>query len=606
MQNTDNNQSGEQRWKSRYDRLRNDFELFEGSTATRFRHVLKIIENIQSVSPVDDPAFNSAVKALLSAIHDDKPSGQIDVQIEAFNKKTAELAREKTLKLRDTADHLQALLQSLASMPLSRNASKHISKLSRRLKKARNKVEDANEFDINHWLHQIVALNLGDSIPATQADEQSQPGKRKSTAEGDEKKAGESVKKQSLTGAIQNLFKRSQKDNLSAESAVPTDINPVRESNKKATAGLAGQESSAGEFEPETPDEEHPDKSLPTAEIAAILLELLADIEIPESMKSMASELYTQLEMGINDEEVIPVLDDSVEVVVSALRRDQAEFEDFLQELDERLVFLNDFIDGLHRHIEGSPDMAGHLSSNVAHQVSDIRKELESASSVNELKQKINSKLDYVSSLLTEYASRRGEESQSLKRRVDDLQNQIVSLEMEAESARQSLARQREKLLRDPLTGIANREAYTLRIADEYARWRRYQRPLSFVVADIDEFKSINDSFGHGAGDKVLILVARLLRQQLRESDFIARVGGEEFAILLPETALSEAKVAVEKLRNAVADSPLNFRSKPLQLTCSFGLTQFTGDDTAESVFNRADRALYKAKDNGKNCVVSL
>jgi diguanylate cyclase len=117
-------------------------------------------------------------------------------------------------------------------------------------------------------------------------------------------------------------------------------------------------------------------------------------------------------------------------------------------------------------------------------------------------------------------------------------------------------------------------------------------------------FKRINDNYGHLAGDKVLKIIAKSLQRNLRDSDFIARFGGEEFVALMPETSAEEAKLVAEKLRVKVESSPYNFKKEPVQITISFGISQFALGETIEEVFERADKALYKAKENGRNQVI--
>jgi diguanylate cyclase len=121
-------------------------------------------------------------------------------------------------------------------------------------------------------------------------------------------------------------------------------------------------------------------------------------------------------------------------------------------------------------------------------------------------------------------------------------------------------------------------------------------------VCDVDWFKKVNDQHGHGAGDLVLQALATTLKTRLRKSDIIARFGGEEFVILMPETNAAQAIDVLNKLREVVAQSPVNFEQIARSITVSLGITAFQGKDNLESAFTRADRALYDAKDAGRNC----
>ncbi|MFL6244952.1 MAG: diguanylate cyclase [Thermoanaerobaculia bacterium] len=158
-----------------------------------------------------------------------------------------------------------------------------------------------------------------------------------------------------------------------------------------------------------------------------------------------------------------------------------------------------------------------------------------------------------------------------------------------------------ETTLTDSLTRVANRRAFDARLEDAFEHARRYERPLSLAVIDVDHFKRINDTHGHHAGDAVLRTVADVLADSSRHSDFVARIGGEEFAVLLPETALFEAMQFGEKLRCNVAIAP--FATGPV--TISIGIVNMPHSRVASSaeLFRAADQALYRAKANGRNRV---
>ena len=132
--------------------------------------------------------------------------------------------------------------------------------------------------------------------------------------------------------------------------------------------------------------------------------------------------------------------------------------------------------------------------------------------------------------------------------------------------------------MKDALTGIYNRRHFTGRLDSEWKRFRRYSRPLSLLLLDIDHFKSVNDRYGHDVGDQVIIAVARCCGLQTRDSDVAARIGGEEFAILLPETELGDARVAAERLRRAVAAEPFTSSAGPISVTVSIGAALATAE----------------------------
>jgi diguanylate cyclase (GGDEF)-like protein len=157
----------------------------------------------------------------------------------------------------------------------------------------------------------------------------------------------------------------------------------------------------------------------------------------------------------------------------------------------------------------------------------------------------------------------------------------------------------------DGMTGIYNRRHF-LTLADrEWSRARRYDRPISFVMVDIDYFKSINDNFGHQVGDRMIVHLANVVRDCKRDCDLLARIGGEEFALLLPETDLAQAQLMAERLRREVASTPLMDPLQPIPTTVSIGVAAATAAmSDVSDLMKAADQALYDAKRAGRNCVI--
>ena len=159
----------------------------------------------------------------------------------------------------------------------------------------------------------------------------------------------------------------------------------------------------------------------------------------------------------------------------------------------------------------------------------------------------------------------------------------------------------------DELTGLYNRRALFSRLAEEDSRAKRYEQVFSLLLIDIDDFKDVNDEHGHQVGDGILRGLGAFLRQNLRDSDFPARFGGEEFICLLPSTDLEQAVLAANKLRQLLAQSMLSSKKMgvALQITVSIGVATFTEKDEIDTLIKRADDALYLAKKRGKNQVVT-
>jgi diguanylate cyclase (GGDEF)-like protein len=177
----------------------------------------------------------------------------------------------------------------------------------------------------------------------------------------------------------------------------------------------------------------------------------------------------------------------------------------------------------------------------------------------------------------------------------------------ELDAALSALEDQREELHRlantDPLTAIHNRRSFLEAARHEVAACRRSGRAATVLLLDLDRFKDVNDSGGHAAGDAVLVRIAELLRQDRRITDVVARLGGEEFAVLLTDTTLQAGEIVAERIRRSVEDLAVDFDGKHYGVTTSIGVTPLDAHDDITDAIGRADLALYRAKREGRNRV---
>ena len=165
-----------------------------------------------------------------------------------------------------------------------------------------------------------------------------------------------------------------------------------------------------------------------------------------------------------------------------------------------------------------------------------------------------------------------------------------------------------ELAITDELTGLHNRRAFQKALDRELRRSRRYQKPLSLIMLDVDGFKGINDTFGHQEGDNVLKFLAVYLQGAVRDIDFVARYGGDEFAVILPETKAKEAAILAERLKRMVKDCPLTIAGSHYTVTLSAGVTDISNEiiDNERTLVNRADKVLYLSKEQGGDAVEVL
>lgn len=161
---------------------------------------------------------------------------------------------------------------------------------------------------------------------------------------------------------------------------------------------------------------------------------------------------------------------------------------------------------------------------------------------------------------------------------------------------------QRQAML-DGLTGLMNHKTFYEALERELWRSRRYGGAISMIMADVDNLKAINDTYGHRAGDKVIREISRRIKECIRQIDLAARYGGDEFGIILPNTSLEEAILVSHRIVETVATSPVPWQSIRIPLSISIGVGQYDADANPEDITSRSDRALYSAKQSGKNTV---
>ena len=200
--------------------------------------------------------------------------------------------------------------------------------------------------------------------------------------------------------------------------------------------------------------------------------------------------------------------------------------------------------------------------------------------------------------LLAENAKMQNEAS-SLKKSLEQSKSQIDKL-------RAHLAEAQEISMRDPLTSLSNRRRFDDRLARELADAREQGTALSLVLADIDNFKKVNDLFGHTIGDEILKMFARVLQDNVCARDTVARYGGEEFAVILPETEVERARQITERMRSQLEGMQLALNGSGQvigRITASFGIAELGQGDDADTLVQRADETLYQAKCAGRNRV---
>ncbi len=341
--------------------------------------------------------------------------------------------------------------------------------------------------------------------------------------------------------------------------------------------------------------------------IREVLMTLVEKIAVTHGNSEGLEQLKHRLEEGRQIENWHQYLDDivsEIRTIIRGLNREKIELEGLVVDVTRQLAEISSTLSDEKSDSQQGRKESENLQTLMQENVGQIQHHVQNESDINVLKNSISENLVSIKSGVEEFVARDVERYNKSEQRNSKLLKQIKFMEQESDELKLKLNENRQKLMFDTLTGVRSRLAYEETLDQELARWSRYQEAFSFAVLDIDHFKRINDDFGHNAGDKALQIVARMMSNHIRKTDYLFRIGGEEFVLLLPKTSLEQATPLVEKIRASVSESKFHFKQERVQINLSAGLTSVMDADNAETIYERADKALYDAKKGGRNQLI--
>lgn len=394
-------------------------------------------------------------------------------------------------------------------------------------------------------------------------------------------------------------------DHLEAPEKLLVEVDAVKRalSEKRETAAaLSAIQRAAAEFSKDLGRGDATDAAVRS--MRRCLCEMLERIPVTRALTADATTIKRSIEAAREPAAFKPCADAIAALVIRLREELQAELDslaEFLRGTARRLQEFEQMMDRSREYYTEHSADALQLSDTVMSGITGLKQEVEAADDLDTLKATVSARLDGIDSSLTTFMVTQGKRAGEATEAFERMTSKLKDLEKQAEQLRGDLEQQHARILIDPLTGVLNRAGYNEMAAKQYARWKRYGGALSLSVIDLDLFKDINDRYGHSAGDRVLATVAGKLVELIRESDVLCRYGGEEFVLLLPETDIGDAAILLEKLRSNIEQCPFRHKDTPVRVTMSCGITQFSGNDTLDEVFERADKAMYQAKAAGRN-----
>jgi diguanylate cyclase len=554
--------SSDTSWKDKYLK---ELETSEASEA-RWDTEKNLLQRMLVRTSLASEGQSTELDSLLTRLREEVRNGAFDTGTwqdlqDRIDRKVSALDEHKS----DTDRQLRAILEKLLSELRVHSVFQPVKDRLKDLEKRLRKPETLQN-SFNEWLTDFAgALQAG--LGATGPESQHPPQK----------------------GFFGKIFSKPSGEDRSRDDQIPV-----------ATGTEAG--GSSVELEPAV--EEEADQRLRIARrVGELLGQLLEQVALEPASEARARRLQERLLASDDWSELREGLSGVAELVIGAVTRSQREFEAFLRRLDERLDTLKKYFSEQESAQAGRQDASAELDMEIRQELDAFGQKVETSEDFQALKTSVSGHLASIRESVGRFRTKESEREFYLSEQLDIMQEKMAAMEAHAEQVKVELREQRQRAMTDVLTQLPNREAWQERLDLEFQRWRRYGNPLSLAVLDIDLFKRVNDSYGHKAGDRVLQLVAKALGDRLRQTDFIARFGGEEFVVLFPETSADTAKDVLDGLRCHIKALPFHFRGEPVSVTFSAGVARFESNDATDSVFDRADRSLYQAKDAGRDQV---
>ena len=334
-----------------------------------------------------------------------------------------------------------------------------------------------------------------------------------------------------------------------------------------------------------------------------VLNEIVNQLTLPAASKKDKFNIVKALNSSDDKtwKDIIHKLVRLVNQSISGVEQEKQDLEIYLNKISAQLADIESFMHEMRRDNDEAKSRSLALSDTVETGVSSIEKTITKSTDLSILKNDVAANLTEIRKHVEDYKHaeqvKKDISSQSYAKIIEELSRS----QKESEKLQAQLHESKIQLLRDPLTGIANRLAYDARIVVEFNRWKRTNIPLCLALWDLDHFKRINDKYGHAVGDRVLKLFADIIQSRIRKVDLFARIGGEEFVLIMPETSLENAMTLNNTLRVMLEECNFHYEDQHCLITSSVGIAEFKRGDDADIVLEKADKALYHSKNNGRN-----
>ncbi|MGI2260889.1 diguanylate cyclase domain-containing protein [Shewanella sp. GXUN23E] len=339
-------------------------------------------------------------------------------------------------------------------------------------------------------------------------------------------------------------------------------------------------------------------------QLAQELAGMIADIDFPDNQKSHMLVLQEQLLQDAEPGMLLEAYQTVLSLLLENIAREKNASREFLFALNDALTAVQAVVDDSAESHQRHAEVKSRLNASINSQMAGMGKSVTEASELAELKELVTRQLTQIKDTLARKEALEQREQVMMQKSIDAMQKELTELSREACSYKERLFEQQKISQLDPLTQLPNRAALEEKLEQSFHKLQRTGQSYWLAVVDIDHFKTINDNFGHSTGDKTLQVIAMALKNALRDTEFVARYGGEEFVLLIPDVATSDIEHLLNRVREKIKSIPFKFKNQRITVTVSIGAAQLSVKETVSDTFDRADVALYQAKNTTRDKVV--
>ena len=314
--------------------------------------------------------------------------------------------------------------------------------------------------------------------------------------------------------------------------------------------------------------------------------------------------IHKKLLKDTTNDDVLQRFIEIFDVIVSDLQRERDSATIFLNTLNETLTVVQNEVKKTLSTCEKAQHTNDKINDKLTEQLLEMTGSVKKALSLEQVKVDISGKLSSIALTLEKKTKFEQQNQQALSNQLNKMAKKVEQLEEQSQQFEKKLAEQQRKSMHDALTKLSNRAAFDEYFSQSMVRFHHKPFDLALAVIDIDNFKKINDTYGHTAGDKTLQVIANTIQKKVSNDAFVARYGGEEFVVIFTRQKETALLKELNLINQCIARLPFKFKNNKVSITLSIGVTYITKEDNIHTAFERADAAMYKAKSQGKNQVI--